>query len=155
MHRRIVQVVALIALLAFAAPALAQDVTQGALPPPPQPVMQNVFYNVVWGSLFGALVGFSSAVLASSDKTNPSGTHEALYEGATLGGLTGLGVALYLVYAGITFNPNGSTLTYQQSGPAPLQALAPAELPLVSFEMAPERPGAITGVSARILNLHF
>jgi hypothetical protein len=139
-------------LLGGAAPASAQDVG-------PKPVMQNVFFNVVWGSATGAALGFASAILAASDKSNPQNVRGQAFQGATLGGLIGLGVGVYLVYSGITFDPTGSTLTGQNdpSGrPELFAALAEQPVtPLFTFETSPQHPDRITGFKALVVNFRF
>lgn len=176
------------ALLAFGdvAPVFAQAAAPAPAPAPsgqaasprgPKPVMENVFYNVIWGSAVGALIGIATAVEGSSDKTNPSNFRGAAFQGATLGGVIGIGVAVWLVYAGITFDPAGSTLTgatwpaasddpiaYQPKDlmPAPddppeLAAFLarPGSLPPFALESAPGQPGKITGFRALVMDLHF
>ncbi len=140
------------ALLVSANAASAQEVGG-------KPVMQNVFFNVVWGSAAGAALGFASAVLAASDKSNPTNSRGQAFQGATLGGLIGLGVGVYLVYSGITFDPAGSTLTGEYQPPAlsgTLMALADqASTPWFTLETAPQRPDRITGFRAMVVNLRF
>jgi hypothetical protein len=143
----------------------------------PTPVMENVFYNVVWGSAVGALIGIASAVEGSKDKTNPDNFRGAAFQGATLGGVIGIGVAVWLVYAGITFDPAGSTITgatvpaapgdplvYQPKDltPAPGDPPEPAvflaragSLPPFALETAPGQPGRITGFRALVMDLRF
>jgi hypothetical protein len=158
------------------APAAApQD--QAARPRGTTPVMENVFYNVIWGSAVGALIGAASAIEGSQDKSNPDNFRGAAFQGATLGGVVGIGVAVWLVYAGITFDPAGSTITgaAQPASPADPVVFQPKDLtpapgepprPAVSFaragslppfalETAPGQPGKITGFRALVLDLHF
>jgi len=155
-----------------AAPAAApQD--QAARLRGPTPVMENVFYNVIWGSAVGALIGVAIAVEGSTDKSNPSNVRGAAFEGATLGGVVGIGVAVWLVYAGITFDPAGSTITgaalpadpvaYEPKDlrpapgePRPSVSLAQTgTIPPFTLETAPGQPGKIIGFRARVLDLRF
>jgi hypothetical protein len=172
----------LVALLgappAFAqAQAPAADQPAAAAPRGPAPVMQNVFYNVIWGSAVGALLGFAGAVESSQDKSNPAGARPAAFQGATLGGVIGLGVGIWLVYAGISFDPGGATLTrvaqrtpggdpvaYQPrdltpdpgAPPEPFALLALASTtPAFSLETAPGQPNKITGFRALVMDLRF
>jgi len=155
-------------------PALAQD-DQTPPPKPRQPVMQNVFYNVVWGSAFGALLGFASAIESSSDKTQPLNARGAAFEGATIGGLIGLGVGIWLVYGGITFDPNGSTIVDANPMGAEPLAYAPKDFtpapnaepamvfgtaamdvrPPFALETAAGQPGKVTGFRANVVDLRF
>ncbi len=169
---------ALLAAMLGAPPVFAQDQGQAQAPVPrgQTPVMQNVFFNVVWGSAVGALIGFAAATESSADKTQPDNARGASFEGATIGGLVGLGVGLWLVYAGITFEPQGSTIT-QASGPsgteaiafqpkdlvpapgaAPLLVMAPSAAdarPPFTLETAPGQPGKVTGFRALVVDLRF
>lgn len=143
--------IALAVLLSLAPPALAQQ----------KPVMENVFYNVVWGSATGAILGASAAVIAAKDKTNPPGLREGAFQGATVGGLIGLGVGVWLVFAGITFDPAGSTIT--DAAPAPRDPIAeralalssPPPLPLVALEFSPTNPSQLVGLRATLLDMKF
>jgi hypothetical protein len=153
-------------------PAAAQDQE----PPSGQaPVMKNVFYNVVWGSAVGAAIGLASAVESSSDKTQPINSRGGVFQGATLGGLLGLGIGIWLVYAGITFDPAGSTILSANDRGADPVAYAPKDLkpgpagaqapsfdaaaaqaqPAFSFVTAPGQPGKITGFRALVVDLRF
>lgn len=136
-------------------PAQIQTAGSGQLPPPGQPVMQNVFFNVVWGSALGATLGVASAVLASSNKAAPNDVRQGAFNGATAGGLIGLGLALYFVYNGITLDPAGAVIHFAQRDPPSGPAVAQAELPPFSLVTAPGNPHRITGFSARVINLRF
>jgi hypothetical protein len=116
-----------------------------------QPVMQNVFFNVVWGSANGALLGAAAAVIGSRNKENPSNLGGAAFQGATIGGIIGLGIGLWLVYGGITFDEQATISANQPLNPAQLAAMAPP----VTLLTSPDKPGQITGFSARVLNLRF
>ncbi|HKI97079.1 MAG TPA: hypothetical protein VKB51_01270 [bacterium] len=129
------------------APARAQDVQK--------PVMQNVFFNVVWGSAFGATVGVAVSVLSSSDKSAPSDVRQGAFSGATAGGLIGLGLALYLVYQGITFDPATSTFTGVSGDPPTLPPVAQLDTPPFMLITSPTNPHKITGFSARVIDLKF
>lgn len=151
-----------------------QDQAAGQAPRGQTPVMQNVFFNVVYGSAVGALIGLAFAVEASSDKTQPTNTRGASFQGATIGGLVGLGVGLWLVYGGITFDPaslivrDGPTpggdpvaLQPRDLKPAPgeqviltattfTSAMAPFAL-----ETAPQDPSRVTGFRALVMDVRF
>jgi hypothetical protein len=142
--------IALAVLVTVASPAFAQQ----------KPVMENVFYNVVWGSAAGALLGSAAAVIGATDKTNPPGLRSGAFQGATAGGIIGLGVGVWLVFAGITFEPQGSTIT---DGALPRNPLddravalaAPPPVPLVALEFSPSNPSHITGFRAMLVDLKF
>jgi hypothetical protein len=119
-----------------------------------KPVMENVFYNVVWGSAFGATLGLAAAVVGSADKSKPENVRSSAFSGATAGGLVGLGLALYLVYSGITFDPASSTFTGADHAPA-LPPLAQAGEPPLLLVTAPGEPFRVTGFKARVLDLRF
>ena len=63
------------------------------------PVMKSIFWNTVFGSAWGALMG--TVVSFSSPKT-PFRT--SLIAGTTFGGIIGYGFGVYLVIRGITFD---------------------------------------------------
>jgi hypothetical protein len=155
----------------LAGQAFAQD----QAPPPRQaPVMQNVFYNVVWGSAVGTLLGLASAIESSSDKTQPVGARSNAFEGATIGGLLGLAAGIYLVFSGISFDPQGSTITDAAPMSEPTVAYAPKDLapapdsapvtmfasavpvqPAFTLETASGQPNKIIGFRVLVTDLRF
>lgn len=143
--------IALAVLVTVATPAFAQQ----------KAVMENVFYNVVWGSATGALLGSAAGVIAAKDKTNPPGLRQGAFQGATAGGLIGLGVGVWLVFAGINFEPTGSTIT--DAAPAPRNPLddralalaSPPPLPLVALEFSSKDPSHISGFRTLLIDLKF
>ncbi|MBI4080967.1 MAG: hypothetical protein HY423_00010 [Candidatus Lambdaproteobacteria bacterium] len=137
-----------------------------------KPTMENVFFNVVWGSAAGALLGAAGAVVGSEDKTKPSNLRSSMFEGATAGGVIGISAGIWLVYAGITFEPGQSTVVgaagfalndaAEPVGPAALQgmggglAAAPRPgLPPVAFEWSSAGPLRLTGFRVTALDLRF
>jgi hypothetical protein len=136
-------IVALLVAMLLAGPVAAQDAQK--------PVMQNVFFNVVWGSAFGATLGLATSVLGSKDKSSPQNVRSSTFSGATAGGLIGLGLALYLVYAGITFDNNASVIGANDPLLPPIAQQDPPFM-LVS---APDNPLRITGFKARVIDLRF
>jgi len=74
--------------------------------------------------------------------------------GATAGGVVGLGVALFLVYQGITFDPGTSSFT-GAGGPPPMPTLAQLSTPPFMLITARDDPRRITGFTARVLDLKF
>lgn len=146
----------LVALL-LAAPLRAQEE-----PPPPgtgpggrQPVMRNVFFNVVWGSAFGATLGASASVIGSDNPSRPPELRGATFNGATIGGLIGLGVGLYLVYTGITFDPAASIIAGNGAPRPGMTARAAPESPPFSLQVSREAAPRVTGFQARVLHLKF
>ncbi|HEX9842317.1 MAG TPA: hypothetical protein VGC20_06180 [bacterium] len=137
-------VVGLLLPLLLQGPALAQE----------KPVMENVFFNVVWGSAFGATLGVAASVLGSADKSAPDNVRSSAFTGATGGGLLGLGLALYLVYTGITFDASTSTFT-GAGDPPPLPPLAQLAEPPFTLVTAPDNPLRVTGFRARVIDLRF
>ena len=136
----------LLLAVSLATPAFAQDVKK--------PVMENVFFNVVWGSAFGATIGLAISVIGSEDKSKPTDARNSSFSGATVGGLIGLGIGLYLVYQGITFERAGSTVTQTGSAAPPVDLAALADPPF-QLVTAADDPRRITGFKARVLNLRF
>lgn len=122
------------------------------------PVMENVFFNVVWGSALGAILGVAVAVIGADDKSAPDDARSAAFTGATAGGLIGLGLGLWVVYQGTTFEGSNQGLVDNEGIP-PLpqfspQALALAEPPLI-LTSSPERPFKITGFKATVFRMRF
>jgi hypothetical protein len=114
--------------------------------------MENVFYNVVWGAGAGALLGASSAALASGDATQPKNLRENVITAATLGSIAGLGVGVWLLFNGITFDPARSLLFGQ--GVAASGA-APDFVPPLVLETKPGEPFRITGFKALVFRRDF
>jgi hypothetical protein len=138
-------------LVTIATPAFAQQ----------KPVMENVFYNVVWGSATGAVLGAAAAVIAAKDKNNPPGLRQGAFQGATAGGIIGLGVGVWLVFAGITFEPSGSTLTDATTTPRDpisekaLALASPPPLPLIALEFSQTNPSHLSGFRATLVDMKF
>ncbi len=78
-------------------PDTAPVVVTGAKPP----VMRSIFWNTVFGSAWGALMGSVAAI--SSPHGSPF--RDSLLAGTTIGGILGYGFGVYLVIRGITFDP--------------------------------------------------
>ena len=132
--------------LGFARPASAQALA------PQQPVMQNVFLNVVWGAGVGALLGASSASLASGQETKPAHLRDNVITGATLGSLVGVAAGVWLLFNGVTFDADRSLLF--GGGPMAQNLFRPYTPPLV-LESSPGQPFKITGFKALVLDLSF
>ncbi|MDH4225225.1 MAG: hypothetical protein OEW12_06225 [Deltaproteobacteria bacterium] len=153
-----VQFVAIImAGVVWAAPVLGQD---GGEPPPPptssQPVMENVFWNVVWGSAAGLLIGGAVSIIGAQDKEAPPNLRPDMVSGATIGGVVGLAAGVFLVFSGIYFQPEGATLV-QADPAAPLWTGKDSSYhlePLV-LETSPADPGKITGFKMLVINNRF
>lgn len=138
-----------LALQLFAAwPAAAQQEKK--------PVMENVFFNVIWGSAGGGVLGLAFAVIGSSDYSQPDDARSTGFTGATIGGLVGLGVGLYLIFQGITFEQQGVTVLggTAQVEPSSWPALA-MEQPPFGLITEPGKSQRITGFQARVLNIRF
>lgn len=137
-------------LMALAAPA-RHGSAQEAAPIGKPPVMQSVFFNVVWGAGTGALLGAASASLQAGSATKPDNLREEMITGATLGSMIGAGVGIWLIFNGITFDPDRSLIFGTTLAGNPYR---PATPPLV-FTSAPGKPFSITGVKALVLDLSF
>lgn len=135
----------------------AQEAAPEAAPEPaamtsgPQPPMQNVFYNVLWGSVAGGMVlaGWSMLDDGSDgedkdERYTLSSLTKNFIVGATYGGLVGLFSGIYFSVNGIEFDESRSRIA-QGSTPAPSNRLFASnisvpvrtykadEIPLVSF----------------------
>jgi len=160
-------------LVAFLAqPVLGQGMPRGPAQQgaPGQPrqkvVMESVFFNVVWGSAMGATLGIASAVLGSKDPSQPNQVRQNAFSGATAGGIIGVGLGLFFVYTGITFDNSASPLFpvtmrgesremlagHSESG-SPM--LAMKDISPFSVETAPKGPFRITGFKARLFSMRF
>lgn len=115
------------------------------------PVMQTVFFNVVWGAGTGALLGAASASLQAGAATKPDNLREEVITAATLGSIVGAGVGIWLVFNGITFDPDRSLLFGSGLSYNPYR---PATPPLV-LTSSPGNLFAITGFKALVLDLSF
>jgi hypothetical protein len=144
-------------LLAF---ALVLALTLGAARPasaqalgPPQPVMQNVFFNVVWGAGVGALLGASAASLAAGQQTKPKDLRDNVITGATMGSIAGAAAGVWLLFNGVTFDPDRSLL-FGGGGPVAMNPYRPYTPPLVLVS-PPGQPFKISGFKALVLDLSF
>jgi hypothetical protein len=137
----------LLALTLVARPAQAQELA------PKRPVMEHVFFNVVWGASVGALIGASSASLAAGQEARPKDLRENTITGATIGSLLGATVGVWLIFNGVTFDPDRSLL-FGGLGPVAQNSYRPPTPPLV-LESAPGHPFRITGFKALLLDLSF
>ena len=119
-----------------------------------KPVMENVFFNVIWGSALGGILGLASAIISADDKSAPDNARSAGFSGATVGGLIGLGVGLWVVYQGTTFE--GSSVNIADNGLPSLKFphTIPVEPPLV-FLTSPKNPSKIIGFRATLFRLKF
>ena len=124
---------------------------QGApMMPGEKPIMENVFFNVVWGSVLGMLLGTSAATIESDVKTQPTDLSNRVALGATWGGILGLGIGIWLATNGITFDP-GAALFDTGGRRAPMSSLDPT----FRLETSPDEPMKVTGVHAKLLAIRF
>ena len=139
----------LLAQLVLAPVGLAQEVPTG-----PKPVMENVFFNVMWGSLVGGLLAAGITIIGSEEKSSPDDVSDKVFEGLTFGGVLGLGLGLWLVTTGVSFHPEQSLFFGENTVPqAPL--FAAPKLPPFVFETRREGPFRISGFRATVLDLKF
>lgn len=93
----------------------------------PQPPMQNVFFNVLWGSLTGGMLMMGWSTVDDSkepdERYTVSNMTSQFLSGATYGGLISLAVGVYLSFKGITFDESRSRLAVLQ---APSQDFFPS-----------------------------
>lgn len=128
---------------------------QAGLPPSEKPVMENVFFNVVWGSIFGTVLALSVAVIEADRPTAPEDSGTTAFEGATTGGIIGLAAGLFLVATGASYDP-AQTLLFTRNEPDPFSnsvAFQPT-MPF-SFETSQTQAFRITGFRATVLELKF
>ena len=139
----------LLAQLVLTPVGLAQQV-----PTAPKAVMENVFFNVVWGSVLGGLLVTGIAIIGAEVKSSPDDVSDKVFEGLTIGGVLGLGVGIWLVTTGISFHPKQS-LFFAESGPPQVPLFAAPKLPPIVFEVSREGPFRISGFRATVLDLKF
>ena len=63
-----------------------------------KPVMYSVFWNTLWGSTWGAAMGLSYHLGSGIS------LRESLISAATIGGVLGYGLGIYLVVSGLSFD---------------------------------------------------
>ena len=63
-----------------------------------KPVMYSVFWNTLWGSAWGSTMGFSYHLVSGIS------VRESLISAATIGGVLGYGLGIYLVVSGLSFD---------------------------------------------------
>ncbi len=119
-----------------------------------KPVMENIFFNVIWGSAVGAILGVASAIISSDDKSSPEGSRQSAFTGATIGGVLGFGLGLWLVYTGTSFEGAEPEFVADQTYQPPPPHEIPAEPPLV-FLTSKENPLKIVGVRATVFRMKF
>jgi hypothetical protein len=92
-----------------------QDGQQIALAKPQAP-MENVFFNVLWGSVVGGMLRMGWSTVDDSETEEQRYTVSNLTTqflwGATYGGLLGLGAGIYLSMQGITFDENLTKIAF-------------------------------------------
>lgn len=147
----------LICLLAAMVLCAPLGLAQQAAPPGlmgEKPVMENVFFNVVWGSVFGIVLGAASAVIEAEEKTSPDNLRDTVFGGATVGGLIGLGVALWLFSSGITFEKRG-TLLFTSRDPEGFARPVAVRAPPFTLETTTNGPLRVSGFRATVLDFRF
>ena len=147
-------------LVVLTALVLLFSASHGAaqVPTREKPVMQNTFFNVIWGSVVGAMLGASSAGVSQGTKANSTLLRESVVTGATAGGIIGLGVGIWLTFSGITFDADRSLLFQPISSTGSGDSggmLAQRYTPPIEIETAPGEPFRIIGARALILDLRF
>lgn len=84
----------------------------------PQPPMQNVFFNVLWGSLAGGVLMMGWAALddtlPTDERYTVSNMSTQFLAGATYGGILGLAAGIYISFQGITFDENRTKIAFFQ-----------------------------------------
>ena len=103
----------------YAQPAAAPDTAPVAVTAAKPPVMKSIFWNTVFGSAWGALMGTAAAL---SSPAAPF--RDSLILGTTFGGMIGYGFGVYLVIRGITFDP--TTLPTPPTTPLGMAPFSPS-----------------------------
>lgn len=84
----------------------------------PQPPMENVFFNVLWGSLTGGMLMMGWATLddakPAEERYTSSNMTTQFLSGATYGGLVGLIAGIYFSFQGITFDESRTKIAVFQ-----------------------------------------
>lgn len=82
----------------------------------PQAPMQNVFFNVLWGSVTGGVLLAGWTAIDDSkpaeERFTLSHMSKQFLVGATWGGFLGLAAGVYLSIKGITFDENRSRIVF-------------------------------------------
>lgn len=129
----------LLAILALCTAGSLQAQTPEATGANRPPVMQSIFWNTLWGSGWGAVMG-GSYHLASGINIR-----ESVVTGATVGGMLGYGLGIYLVLNGISFDQRFLIkFPTPKFGPPPQASTSsPAMLPdaLYTRRSAPAKDG--------------
>ena len=88
----------------------------------PLPPMQNIFFNVLWGSITGGTAMMAWSVIDDSkpkeERQSFSSLRLKFVEGATYGGILGLLVGVYLSMNNITFDEGKTRITFFDPTPA-------------------------------------
>ncbi len=114
---RFISVLIALLIFGFVSPLFGQD--GGGIPPEllipkAQPPMENVFFNVLWGSVAGGtlMVGWSTIddSVATDERFGMGYLSTQFLGGATTGAIVGLIVGVYLSMKGVTFDENKSRL---------------------------------------------
>ena len=98
----------------------ANQGTQQVMIPQTQPPMQNVFFNVLWGSAIGGMLRMGWETIDDSKPEEERYTVSNLTSnfawGATVGGFMGLAAGIYLSMRGITFDENLTKIAFFPAG---------------------------------------
>lgn len=111
----------------------------------PNPPMQNIFFNVLWGSITGGTIMMSWSIIddskPKSERQSFGSMRNKFVEGATYGGVLGLFAGVYLSINNITFDQGKTRIAFLK----PLSTdfdnnsdsayLAPDQLNLMNIEI--------------------
>ncbi|MBT4290348.1 MAG: hypothetical protein HOD92_23735 [Deltaproteobacteria bacterium] len=82
----------------------------------PNPPMQNIFFNVLWGSITGGMIMMSWSIIddnvPKSERQSFSSMRNKFVEGATYGGVLGLFAGVYLSMNNIIFDEGKTRITF-------------------------------------------
>jgi hypothetical protein len=91
-----------------------------------KPVMYSVFWNTLWGSAWGGAMGLSYHLGSGIS------LRESLVSAATIGGVLGYGLGIYLVVSGLSFDKS-----FLLELPSPKFQLQPQNAAFLETEMMP------------------
>jgi hypothetical protein len=82
----------------------------------PLPPMENIFYNVLWGSITGGSVMMAWSIIDDSvpktERQSFSSLRNKFVEGATYGGVLGLVIGVYLSMNNIVFDEGKTRIAF-------------------------------------------
>ena len=101
-----------------------------------QPPMENIFFNVLWGSIAGGTVSMGWSVLddskSSEERYKFNNMTAAFIQGATYGGVIGLIAGVYFSLEDITFDEGRTRIAFMTPEYEPVasgESTSPVQIP--------------------------